>query len=205
MKYTLPCGREFEANTNCYAVGFGIAHCLTPESSDIEPVQTKISFFDECQNCDKGKKLSHAGTYSAVTKNGDPTSCPGHDTFCLGYSTEYLHYHGMAIPDSFPEPCSNFQQSYTVEVTAQCDEYRAVIYFHSENSEGVSMLEYIDSFLEDDLMDHYYDAEADCISIPMTELDTGRFSSIEFENVDDFKAAIISIRMIDYSDQSQEE
>lgn len=46
MKYTLPCGREFEANTTCYAVGFRLSHKLEPKSKDIASVQTKISFFD---------------------------------------------------------------------------------------------------------------------------------------------------------------
>ena len=207
MKYVLPCGREFEANTNCYAIGFGIAHSLTPETADIEPVQTKISFFDECQSCDKGKKLSHAGTYSAITKKGDPVSCPGHDTFCIGYSTEYLQYHKMGLPESFSEQSCVKQQSYTVEVTIQCDEYRAVLYFHTNNYGGVSMLEYVDASLEDDLIERYYNADDDIIYIPMIELDTGRFvQAAEFDDFEDFKAAIISVRMLNYSKQhSQEE
>lgn len=63
------------------------------------------------------------------------------------------------------------------------------------------MLAYIDTFMEDDIMERYYSADEDSIQIPMIAIDTGEFcSGIEFENFEKFKEAIISVRMINYSD-----
>ena len=203
MKYILPCGREFEANTTCYAVGFRLSHNLKPESKDIIPVQTKISFFEDCQKCAKGTKLAAVRNFSTTTKTGASSVCPGKDIYCMGYSTEYLKYREMDIPSSYPAPYYGFPQSYTVEVTVQCDEYRAILYFHNKDSEDVSMLEYIDAFMEDDIMERYYGADEDTIQIPMIALDTGDFcAGIEFENFEKFKAAIINVRIINYSDHN---
>ena len=59
------------------------------------------------------------------------------------------------------------------------------------------MLAYIDTFMEDDIMERYYSADEDSIQIPMIAIDTGEFcSGIEFENFEKFTKPVKPKRFV---------
>lgn len=180
-----PCGDNLTAKADYgYAYGRHIKHI---------PIDGKgkpqiIGPCGVCTKCDK--KIIHTGTYIDA-ENGEERRYE--DTFCIGYSQEYL--------DNKDKPTADYVDMdgapdgpYTIEVILQSEDYRRVEYFKGNNI-NCSVLSLVDVGM-DNLLEKSYDEEDGLYHLIMFNMETGRVQEIDFENEDKVRDCIISVRLL---------
>ena len=178
-----PCGDNLTAKADYgYAYGRHIRHIPIDGKG-------KPKIIGPCGVCAKCDKIVHTGKY--MDETGKEKRCE--DTFCIGYSQEYLDNKDKPTAD-YVDMDGSPSGKYTIEVILQCEDYRRVEYFKGNNN-NCSMLSLADIGM-DDLLEKSYSKEDELYHFIMFNTKTGRVSDIDFENEDEVKDCIISVRLL---------
>lgn len=181
-----PCGSHLVVKTDYgHAYGRLIGHEPADGSTENEN-----QYVESCKGCAKCHLLTHTAEYIDTETNKTKRY---KDTRCVGYSQEYL--------DNKDKPTATWLDmeggingEYTIEVVFQTEDYRAVRYLKGK-SEYCSMLTLVDLGV-DELAEKYYDKESEVIRIFMFNTATGDVNDIEFENEEELKNCIVSVRLL---------
>lgn len=179
-----PCGNNLTAKADYgYAYGRLIGHKLIDGNG-------KSQFAEECKGCAKSEKITRTTKYMD-TETYEETRYE--DTFCIGYSQEYLDNKDKPTAD-YVDMDGSPSGKYTIEVILQSEDYRRVEYFKGNNI-NCSMLSLVDMGMND-LLEKNYDEEDKLYHLIMFNTETGRVQDIDFESEDEIKDLIISMRLL---------
>ena len=178
-----PCGDNLTAKADYgYAYGRHIKHIPIDGKG-------KPKIIGPCGVCTKCDKIVHIGRY--MDENGEEKRYE--DTFCIGYSQEYLDNKDKPTAD-YVDMDGSPSGKYTIEVILQCEDYRRVEYLKGSNI-NCSMLSLVDIGM-DNLLEKNYNEEDELYHFIMFDMRTGRVQDIDFENEDEVKDCIISVRLL---------
>jgi len=179
-----PCGDNLTAKADYgYAYGRHIKHIPIDGKG-------KPQIIEPCGACTKCDKIIHTGTY-IDTETGEKRKYE--DTFCIGYSQEYLDNKDKPTAD-YVDMDGSPSGKYIIEVILQSEDYRRVEYFEG-NNENCSVLSLMDIGMYD-LLEKNYSKEDKLYHLIMFNMQTGRVQDIDFENEDEVKDCIISVRLL---------
>jgi len=185
-----PCGDNLTAKVDYgYAYGRHIKHIPIDGKG-------KPKIIGPCGVCTKCDKITHTARYMD-TETGEERRYE--DTFCIGYSQEYLDNKDKLTAD-YVDMDSGIIGPYTIEVIIQSEVYRRVEYIKGK-SEGCSMLDLMD-FGIDELLETAKEKDGPCYHLIMFNIYTGRLRDIEFENEEQVKNSIISVRLLKENEET---
>ena len=179
-----PCGNNLIAQAD-----YGYAFCRQIRHESVDG-KDESKFIEECQGCTKGEKITCAACYKD-SETGEKKRYK--DTFCIGYSQEYLDNKDKPTAD-YVDMDGSPSGKYTIEVILQCEDYRRVEYFKG-NNKNCSMLSLVDIGMGD-LLEKNYSKEDELYHLIMFNMETGRVQDIDFESEDEVKDCIISVRLL---------
>ena len=180
-----PCGENLIAKADYgYAYGQLIEHKAADKWSESQCIE-------RCKNCNKDRKLlKHLAEY---INQETYKMCLYEDVRCIGYSQEYLDNKDKPTA-TWTDMNDSINGRYTIEVIFQSEEYRAVHYIKGE-SENSSMLTLMEIGV-DDLIAEWYDKEHNLYRVFMINVRTGALREIEFENDEEIRDSIVSVRLL---------
>ena len=180
-----PCGDNLTAKADYgHAYGRHIKHI------PIDGKKGKPQIIEPCGVCTKCDKIIHTGKYMNAETGEEKRY---EDTFCIGYSQEYLDNKDKPTAD-WVDMDGSPSGKYTIEVILQCEDYRRVEYFKGNNI-NCSMLSLVDVCMGD-LLEKNYSKEDEMYHLIMFNMETGRVQDIDFESEDEVKDCIISVRLL---------
>ncbi len=186
-----PCGNNLTAKSDFgYAYGRHIAHVPVDGGEG--------KYVDLCKNCSKCDTITHVGEYMDTETGGRKKF---KDTFCIGYSQEYLENKDKPT-GGWIDMEGGITGPYNIEVIIQSEDYRRVEYIKGK-SEGCSMLTLMDLGI-DELLGKAKKKNDPCYHFIMFNMFTGRLQDIEFDNEEQVKDSIVSVRLLQEDENENE-
>ena len=179
-----PCGDKLVAKSDYgHAYGLVIAH---------EPVDGEgdEKFIDQCKGCTKCNKIVCIRNYREKATGKKKKY---KDTICVGYSQAYLDNKDRPTTTWNDEEFGN-TGPYNIEVVFQVGDFRRVEYFMG-NNENCNMLILLEGCI-DDLLEKAKEKDGPCYHFLMFNMKNGQIDDIEFEDEDQLKNSIVSVRLL---------
>lgn len=179
-----PCGDKL-VTTSDYGHAYGLVVAHEPVDGDGDE-----KFIGQCKGCTKCNKIVCIRNYREKATGKEKKY---KDTICVGYSQAYLDNKDRPTAD-WVDMDGAFRGPYSVEVIFQCEDYRRVEYFKGSNinCNTISLMEIGLS----DLLEKSYSKEDELYHLIMFNMQTGRVLYIDFENEDELKNCIVSVRLL---------